>query len=385
MLPTAARNENDPSPRRTAPSRTWLAAWLALLPVLLDSSGQAEEVIFAARQPRGPHWYENFGHSIVDPDEKLYGARGRLCKWNLETGELTVLLDDPEGAVRDPQVHYDGRRILFSYRPGGTHHFHLYEIQADGTGLIQLTDGPFDDIEPSYLPDGGIVFCSSRCNRFVPCWHTQVATLYRCDGDGRNLRPLSSNIENDNTPWVLSDGRILYTRWEYVDRSREDFHHLWVMNPDGTGQMVFFGNSQPSDLYIDAKPVPGTNQIVMVNSPRHGRREHEGRIALVRPDLGPDAPQAQRIVHGGDDFRDPYPVSADTFLVAQRHLETIGRFNLPGFRPEPEYIREMQRYGILPADHQPDAPIDVYQTDRRYWESLWHQPPAARETHGDRH
>jgi hypothetical protein len=126
--------------------------------------------------------------------------------------------------------------------------------------LKQLTDGPFDDIEPTYLPDGGIIFCSSRCNRFVPCWYTQVAILYRCEADGSNLRPLSSNIENDNTPWVLGDGRILYTRWEYVDRSREDFHHLWVMNPDGTGQMVFYGNSLPGDVYLDAKPIPGTRQ-----------------------------------------------------------------------------------------------------------------------------
>ncbi len=312
----AAAKYQPPSSRSPAATTAiCLAAWLTMFPAL--QSALACEVIFAVRQPRGPHWYENFGHSIVDPDKKLYGASGRLCRWNMETGELNVLLDDPEGAVRDPQVHYDGQRILFSYRPGGTHHFHLYEIQADGTRLTQLTDGPFDDIEPTYLPDGGIVFCSSRSNRFVPCWHSQVATLYRCDGDGRNLRPLSSNIENDNTPWVLPDGRILYTRWEYVDRSREDFHHLWVMNPDGTGQMVLFGNAWPGDLYIDAKPLPGTNQIVMVNSPRHGRREHEGRIALVRTDLGPDAPQAQQILHPDDNFRDPYPVTADTFLVAR--------------------------------------------------------------------
>jgi len=60
-----------------------------------------------------------------------YGEGGRLCRLNLRTGELTVLLDDPQGGIRDPQVHYDGEKILFSYRPGGTHVFHLYEINAD--------------------------------------------------------------------------------------------------------------------------------------------------------------------------------------------------------------------------------------------------------------
>ena len=292
---------------------------LMVIPCLLLCSvrGGADEVIFAVRQPKGPHWYENFGYQITDPTRTCYGARGRLCKLNLETRALTVLLDDPQGGVRDPQVQYDGQRILFSYRRGGSPYYHLYEINADGTGLQQLTDGPFDDLEPSYLPDGGIVFCSSRCQRWVPCWYVQVATIYRCDGDGRNLRPLSSNIEQDNTPWVLPDGRILYTRWEYVDRSREHFHHLWVKNPDGTGQMVYYGNMHPGDVFLDAKPVPGTAKIVMINSPNHGRQEHEGRLAVVGSDGGPDAKASQSFVHPGLNWRDPWPLSENSFLVAQ--------------------------------------------------------------------
>ncbi|MBI4661720.1 MAG: hypothetical protein HY735_23095 [Verrucomicrobia bacterium] len=293
---------------------------LAFFCCLVCSSSDvlSEEVIFAVRQPKGPHWYENFGHQITDIHKTSYGARGRLCKLNLTTGQVTVLLDDPEGAVRDAQVHYDGRRILFSYRKGGSPYYHLHEMDADGSGLKQLTDGPFDDLEPCYLPDGGIVFCSSRCQRYVPCWYVHVATLFRCDGDGTNLRPLSSNIEQDNTPWVLPDGRILYTRWEYVDRSREHFHHLWAMNPDGTGQMAYYGNMHPGDVFLDAKPVPGRTKIVMVNSPNHGRQEHEGRIALVGIDLGPDVREAQTIISSGQNFRDPYPLSEHSFLVAQQ-------------------------------------------------------------------
>jgi hypothetical protein len=341
--------------------------WASLAVSLLSGLGEStatDEIIFAVRQPKGPHWYENFGHQVTDENKKLYGSMGRLCKIHLDTGELTVLLDDPKGAVRDPQVHYDGARILFSYRKGGSHHFHLYEINADGTGLKQLTDGPFDDIEPSYLPDGGIVFCSSRCNRFVPCWYVQVATLYRCDGDGKNIRALSSNIEHDNTPWVLPDGRILYTRWEYVDRSREDFHHLWVMNPDGTAQMTFYGNMHPSDLFIDAKPIPGTAEILMVNSPKHGRQEHEGRIALVRPDLGPDALEAQTILNPGNNFRDPYPLTAEAFLVAQenklllmdRQGKTRELYRLSGelarggaWLHEPRVLRPRPREPVIPS------------------------------------
>jgi hypothetical protein len=203
-----------------------------------------DEIVFAVRQPgKDGHWYANFGYWSFEPDSPLYGEGGRLCRLNLRIGKLSVLLDDPRGGVRDPQVHYEGRKILFSYRPGGQPYYHLYEIDLDGTGLRQLTDGPYDDFEPTYLPDGDIVFCSSRCKRWVPCWSTLVANLHRCNPDGGNIRMISSNIEQENTPCVLNDGRLLYTRWEYVDRSQVAFHHLWTMNPDGTREPQWLGLS----------------------------------------------------------------------------------------------------------------------------------------------
>jgi len=281
-------------------------------------SAELEEIIFAVRKPGNDgHWYANFGYWNENPNHKLYNHGGKLCRLNVHSKALQVLLDDPQGTVRDPAVHYDGKKILFSYRKGGTETFHLYEINSDGTGLTQLTEGLYDDIEPTYLPDGGIMFCSARARRWVPCWHTQVATLHRCDGDGGNIRPLSSNIEHDNTPWMLPDGRVAYTRWEYVDRSQMTFHHLWTMNPDGTAQRTYYGNLHPNDLYIDAKPIPGLpDQIVMVNSPGHGQQEHYGRIAMVDMSRGPDDRQAQTIINGGS-FIDPYPLSPDSILVAQ--------------------------------------------------------------------
>ena len=86
---------------------------------------------------------------------------------------------------------------------------------------------------------------------------SQDSWIARCDADGKNIRALSANVEMDNTPWVLPDGRVLYQRWEYVDRSQVHFHHLWTVNPDGTGQMTYYGNQNPGRLFIDAKPIPG--------------------------------------------------------------------------------------------------------------------------------
>ncbi|MHB0960542.1 MAG: HzsA-related protein [Pirellulaceae bacterium] len=276
-----------------------------------------EEIVFAVRQPGdGGHWYENFGNTAFEPNKLISGSIGRLCRLNTTTGQLRILLDDPDGAVRDPQISYDARTVLFAYRPGGTDHYHLYEISVDGEQLKQLTDGPYDDIEPTYLPDSRIMFCSSRCRRYVNCWYTRVATLFACNGDGSNIHPLSSNIEHDNTPWPLPDGRVLYTRWEYVDRSRVGFHHLWTMNPDGTNQTVCFGNLHFGTLMIDAKPIPRTDDIVSIFSPGHGKREHDGAVVVLSTKKGPDERLSARTIHEAPVFRDPYPVDAERFLVA---------------------------------------------------------------------
>jgi len=282
---------------------------------------EAEEIVFAERHPgrdTSRHYYANFGYSCIDPDYWIHGSDGgRLCKLNLRTGELTVLLDDPNGAVRDPQVHYDGEKILFSYRKAGGHHYNLYEINCDGTGLRQITTGPWDDIEPAYLPDGDIMFCSSRCKRYILCWLAQSALLFRCSPDGKDIRMLSSGTVTENTPAVLPDGRVLYTRWEYVNRDPVVFHHLWMMNPDGTSQKIYYGNMHPGGVFIDARPIPGTDKVIFIHSPGHGRNEHEGAVAIVSHRSGPDERSAMRHISRGGNFRDPYPLSEGSFLVAQ--------------------------------------------------------------------
>jgi hydrazine synthase alpha subunit-like protein/WD40 repeat protein len=332
------------------------------------------EIIFAQRVSGNDHWYGNFGHycetqsqysdrAITKEGDMRYafGDGGRLSRLNLRTGKLTVLLDDSSGGIRDPNLHYDGGKILFSYRKGGTKTYHLYEIDVDGSNLRQLTDGPDNDIEPIYTPSGSIVFCSSRCHRYVPCWRTQVATLYGCDADGRNIRMLSNNAEQENTPWMLPDGRILYMRWEYVDRNQLLYHHLWTVNPDGSGVMVYFGNQHNGLAMLDAKPIPGTGKVVASFSPAHGLPEHMGSVTIVDPSLGPDEMSMVRSL-GKRRFRDPYPLSENCFLVADNegiHLlssegevETIYRPEESGARwqcHEPRPLRSRRRESILPS------------------------------------
>jgi hypothetical protein len=342
-----------------------------------------EEIVFALRQPgKDGHWYANFSYYAEGPSRVTYEPGGKLLKYNLRTGATTTLVDDPDGGIRDPQVHYDGQKILFSYRKGTGRHYHLYEIGVDGTGLRQLTDGGYDDLEPTYLPDGGIMFVSSRCKRWVNCWLTQVAVLHRCDSDGSNIRQVSSNNEHDNTPWPLPDGRILYQRWEYVDRSQVHYHHLWTMNPDGSGQMTYYGNMEPGILMIDAKPIPGTGKVLSIFSPGHGQREHAGQPTIVDPKAGPDALEYARPIHKGKDFRDPYPLSEESILIARKDriylMNSAGDahriFRVPaedreaGFEcHEPRPIRQRPRELVIPPRSKPEQSTghlilaDVYQ------------------------
>jgi hypothetical protein len=323
------------------------------------------DVVFCARRPneRDGHWYANIGYYAQDPNRKAWREGGKLYRWNLATGQLTTLLDDPRGGVRDPQVHYDGRKILFSYRKGGTENYLLYEINADGTGLRQLTSGDYDDFEPTYLPDGDIVFISTRCKRWVNCWLTQVAVMHRCGPDGQDLRALSSNNEHDNTPWPLTDGRLLYTRWEYVDRSQVDYHHLWVSNPDGTGQMNWYGNYHPGIVMIDAKPIPGSDRVVAIFSPGHGQLEHAGAVTLVDPQAGPDVQGSAKTISRGNQFRDPWAFSENCFMAAEGQAlllmdETGAREQLCKL-PEADVKRGMLLQEPRPLMSRPREPIVV--------------------------
>jgi mono/diheme cytochrome c family protein/cytochrome c553 len=287
-----------------------------------DELKNVKKIVFTTRTQTNEHWYANIGYYAsnqhVGDQLPAPNEGGKLCIYDIDTKQVEVLIDDRLGIVRDPCVHYDGDKILYSYKPSGTNYFHLYEMDLRNDNKIrQITNDEFDDIEPTYTPDDKIIFVSTRAKRWVNCWLTQVAILYGCDLDGGNIHALSANIEQDNTPWFLPNGQVLYMRWEYVDRSQVHYHHLWVMNPDGTKQMVYYGNMHPGEVYIDAKPIPNSDKVVASFSHGHGRTEHAGAVGIIDPRNGPDDKKMARQITAASDYRDPWAFSENCFMAAQ--------------------------------------------------------------------
>ncbi len=325
---------------------------------------EVHEVLFAVRQPSyDGHWYANFGYYACDTERFPFplGGGGALRILNLDTGETRTVFEDKAGNVRDPQIHYDGKKCIFSYLKAGTRHYNLYEINLDGTGLRQITSGEWDDIEPCYLPNGDIVFPSSRAKRWVQCWLTGVANLHRCGPNGENIHPISSNPEQENTPWVLPNGQILYMRWEYVDRSQVHYHHLWTTNPDGTKHQIYYGNQHPGICMLGGKPIhfredvpPEAKkyEVCATFSPGHGRREHYGTITLVNPKNGPDDLNSVRPISLHTDHADSWAFSEDCFLCVRHEnillMDGEGR-EIPIYTLPQEEIEQ----GFWTADVQP--------------------------------
>ncbi len=312
----------------------------------LQLMGGAEKIVFIERRLyKDGHYYRNFGGDAVNPNDWYHAPDGSAIRaLNLKSGRVETVLEDASGNFRDVRVNYEGTRLLFAWRRAGAHNYNLYESDADGGNVKQLTFGwRWDDFGAEYLPDGGIVFCSSRGRRFIPCNHSPGAQLFRMDGDGKNMLMLSANNVRDDHPAVLHNGQIVYDRWEYVDASIAHYRDIWTMNPDGTAQMVAFGGNAAAwiarrqRIRVKGSPtaIPGApGKVVFTLQPWSGLRENTGHVAVADLSGGPDAFDNYMIISpprpafderwpeqgwlGGEDaFHSPCALASDCFLVVE--------------------------------------------------------------------
>ncbi len=221
-----------------------------------------------------------------------YQSGGALKKIDLSnSNQATTLLETSNGVIRDPEVYFDGDKIVFAKRNNHSDSYHIYEINADGSGLVQLTWADrVDDLDPMYLPDDSIVFSSTREPKYVHCNRHIMSNLFKMESDGANIHQISNNPLFDFNCSLMQDGRIIYSRWEYVDRNFGDAQSLWTCLPDGRNHSVYFGNNTISPgALIDPRDIPGTQQAVCIFSSCHDRPW--GALAVIDRRLGVDLPQ----------------------------------------------------------------------------------------------
>ncbi|MDR3228429.1 MAG: hypothetical protein LBT53_03325 [Puniceicoccales bacterium] len=348
--------------------------------------------------PRGSERHHETKHRLG----YMGGAEGRLLvqKGLGPDAKFTQLAPTAplHGAFWRPDLSYDASRVLFSFKPHNEKTFHLYEINLDGTGLRQLTGGMFDDLDPVYLPDGkNIMFTTTRGHIYVRCMpptNAMVTAKMPLDvkpGD-KSLYIISRNGEPEYTPSVMSDGRILFTRWEYTDKPLWRAQSLWTMSQNGELVQTFWGNQSVwPDLLKDAREIPGSRRVMFTGSAHHGW--FSGCIGILDPAKGlnfphgltkvtqelhwpesgngPTDPKENATYHTSGKYSayySPYPLSEKDFLVSARLPGRYGKFVL--LLMDTDGNRELINEGVhniwdaLPVRRRPAPPA---QPDKLAW------------------
>ncbi|MDR2706326.1 MAG: hypothetical protein LBC02_11165 [Planctomycetaceae bacterium] len=243
-----------------------------------------EKIVFVKRFTyTASNYYTEYVNSAFLPG-------GNICVLDLKSGLVTDLCSDLQNGVFERfDLNFNATKIVFAWKKSLHEGYRLYEVRIDGTELRQVLSPPeneerlvklyknwyhhgTDDLSPCWLPDGDICFVSSRCQYGITCDAPDTLTatvLYRCSPDGTNLKKLSGSAVSESSPVCLSDGRILYTRWEYVDKGSVSVKCLWSMRPDGTATSEVFGNNialPPTFIY--GREIPdSTGWFVFTGAP----------------------------------------------------------------------------------------------------------------------
>ena len=334
---------------------------LALSNPLLDF----DTILFVKRRPGSlPHlsdqyygWWSRAGGGIYLLKDFKTDRPQTVC--------LTA--DWPAGNFLRPDLSYDGKKVLFAYcRHTPNMHgrnkvekdtlpedafYQIFEMNVDGTGIRRLTRGRYDDFDARYLPDGDILFLSTRKGRFLQCTQANTAqtnmatlpdsyvrcggdnvrpcpvfTLHAMDGDGKHMRPISAFETFEYTPAVANDGRILYCRWDYIDRFNGHFFSLWSTGPDGFNPQLVYGNyTKAPQATMEPRPIPGSDKIIFTAAAHHSitggslvlldrSKGTEGSAPLTR--LTPEIPFPETEENVNAYYANPYPLSEDVYLVS---------------------------------------------------------------------
>jgi hypothetical protein len=275
----------------------------ARAPVDPDELG-FDEILFVKRKPySSDHYYTDINNG-TSPDRFL--PENGIYIYNLRTqSERPVVtaadLPGGKGFVGKISLSFDAGKVVFDFRQDPGSGFRIWEVNCDGTGLRQVSFPPndeaekvarwgkpwhTDDVHPCYLPDGRIIFSSTRSEHTVLCGGSAALVapgLHRMNADGTHIEPLTRSPVSEFCPLVLDDGRVLYHRWEYIDKGARVAKTIWTMNPDGTGPREVYGVADDSTtVYMYPQPIPGRDRrLVCVGTCHFPQGGCLGAIMLI--------------------------------------------------------------------------------------------------------
>ena len=271
--------------------------------------------LYVLEDPFGPA--PRITNLLADAVVQRGRLKGQRLRSGLQTTPIAIRFDgqgnlhgDTDkaevGSFLAPDLSFDGTRVLFAYVEcaGDPIHrlhtdaarghwaegrcWHIFRVGIDGSDLVQLTDGTWNDFDPCWLPNGRVVFISERRGGYLRCGRVcPTYTLYDMRPDGADMRCLSPHETNEWHPSVTHDGRIIYTRWDYIDRHGCTAHMPWITTLDGRDSRHVHGNFAPRptrpDMEVDVRAIPGSSTYMATAAPHHGQAY--GSLILIDPDL----------------------------------------------------------------------------------------------------
>lgn len=219
---------------------------------------------------------------------------------------VTFPITNGQGAVRDLDVSPDGTKLIFSLRlplnPNLKNtdpkqpNWHIYEYDASTKAVTQLTNDDITaghDVGGHFLPDGRIVFASTRqlatqailIDEGRPQYQAvtsdqqqAIFLLHVMNGDGSGMHQISFNTNHDFAPSILASGQVVFSRW---DTANGDEISLYISNPDGTGEQLYYG----ANSHATGANIAGTNNNVIQFL--NARQRADGQLlAIARPFTG---------------------------------------------------------------------------------------------------
>lgn len=363
---------------------------------------QMETIMFAKHHNIGGiavGFWVNLGSGQNLTSDDQFAAKGSLCllKFSNYYSQFTEIFKKSDMCVKDPCISLDGKKVVFAMSSGQGKGYLLYEMKIDDPSSVkQLTFNPpgaiVSDFEPCYLPNGDIMFSSSRCFGVIDCGWQAVTNMFIMDSTGKYMRQVGYDQVHTCYPVLCPDGTVLYTRWEYNDRDISNVMGLFSMNPDGSHQTEVFGNQTTwPQTFIHGRPVPGNpNKFFAIASGHHGHYcgealvidNHEAtngpeHVTMISPPRKTETRDKNDDFAFGGIYRNsayPYPLNEEWYLVSYREenqLNSLSRIGNTGkFKIYLKSVDGKSRELLAWADQSLNTPVVVAP-----WKEIWGSEP----------